>query len=290
MFKRKKKEDAEWDIVVRADRSAVSLQLNELWRYRDLLVLFVKRDIVAMYKQTVLGPLWFFLQPLLTAATLSVVFGMIAKLPVNGYPRLLFYLSGITAWHYFADCLTKTSSTFVSNANLFSKVYFPRLIAPLSVVASNIIRFMIQMLLLTVVIVYYNMIGLDITPNKYLLLFPALLIIMAGLGLGLGILISSMTTKYRDFQHLVGFGVSLLMYFSGVIIPLSSFTHPLFRKLILLNPMMPVVEAFRYAVLGSDQPFTLWGPLAYSAGFMIVVLLLALVMFNRVQRSFMDTV
>lgn len=280
----------DWDIVVRADRSSVSLRLSEIWRYRDLLVLFVKRDIVATYKQTVLGPIWFFLQPLLTSLTFTIVFGRIANLTTNGYPQMLFYLSGITAWSYFADCLNKTSATFVANANLFSKVYFPRLIVPLSVVCSNIIRFLIQLIPLMILLVYYNLKGSPVAPNAYIALFPVLLILMAGLGLSFGILISSLTTKYRDFQFLVTFGVSLLMYLSPVLFPLATLKDGLMKQVILINPMTSVIETFRYAMLGSDQPFTMWGPLAYSAGFMLVLLLISLTLFNRVQRSFMDTV
>jgi lipopolysaccharide transport system permease protein len=282
--------DEAWDVVIRADRSSLSLRLNELWKYRDLLKLFVKRDFIATYKQTVLGPLWFFLQPLLTALTFTIVFGSIAKLSTAGYPKMLFYLSGITAWNYFADCLVKTSSTFISNANLFSKVYFPRLIVPLSVITSNLMRFMIQLLLLVAMLVYYMVIGAAVSPNIYLLLFPFLLIIMAGLGLGFGILISSLTTKYRDLQFLVAFGVSLMMYVSPVIFPLETITNPTLLNVVMANPMTSVIETFRYAMLGGTGEFNMWLPLAYSTGFMLVLLLCSLAMFNRVQRTFMDTV
>lgn len=288
-LKKIEQESEDWDIVVSAERSSISLRLSEIWRYRDLLMLFVKRDIVATYKQTILGPLWFFLQPLLTSLTLTIVFGNIAGLSTNGYPRLLFYLSGITAWSYFAECLNKTSSTFIANANLFSKVYFPRLIVPLSVVISNIIRFLIQLLLLVIILLYYRGQGVDVAPNAYIVLFPVLLLMMAGMGLSFGIFISSVTTKYRDFQFLVTFGVSLLMYLSPVIFPLAT-VHGTMRKLIMLNPMTSVIETFRYSMLGSNEPFALWGLLGYSAVFMIVLLLISLVLFNRVQRSFMDTV
>lgn len=289
MFRRKRK-DAEWDIVVRADRSAVSLRLNELWRYRDLLVLFVKRDVIANYKQTVLGPLWFFLQPMLTAITMTIVFGIIAKLPTNGYPRLLFYLSGVTVWAYFADCLIKTSSTFTANAHLFTKVYFPRLIVPLSVISSSMIRFLIQMLLLTGVVIYYKVSGTNIHPNGYIFLLPFLVILMAFMGLAFGLFFSSITTKYRDFQFLVQFGVNLLMYLSPVLFPLNRVTNTHIRQLLMINPMTSVIETFRYAVLGSDQPFTLWGNLVYSVVFTVVLLFISLALFNRVQRTFMDTV
>lgn len=286
----KKAVDKDWDIVIRSNRSSLSLRLDELWRYRDLLVLFVRRDFVATYKQTILGPLWFFLQPLLTSITFTIIFGNIAQLSTGGTPRILFYLSGITAWTYFADCLNKTSGTFIVNANLFSKVYFPRLIVPLSVVLSNIMRFVIQLMLLFIFMIYFNLKGMSIVPNAYILMLPLLLIVMAGLGLGFGILISSLTTKYRDLQQLVTFGVTLMMYVSPVILPLSSVKNATYRQLILANPMSSVIETFRYALLGSDQPFTLWMPLAYTCAFMIVLLLLSLSVFNKVQRNFMDTV
>lgn len=282
--------EEKWDVVVSANRSSLSLRLNETWRYRDLLFLFVRRDFVATYKQTILGPIWFFLQPLLTALIFTLVFGRIAKLPVDGFPRILFYLSGITAWNYFADCMVKTSSTFIANANLFSKVYFPRIIVPFSIIVSNIMRFGIQLLLLFSFIIYYNCMSISVIPNVYVLLFPLLLIIMAGLGLGLGILISSMTTKYRDLQFLVAFGVSLMMYMSPVIFPLNTLHEGLMRHVILANPMTAVIEVFRYSFLGGKGEFILWWPLVYSTGFMLVTLIIGLGMFNRVQRSFMDNV
>lgn len=285
-----RKEEQEWDIEVTAKQSSFSLRLDELWRYRDLLLLFVKRDFAAIYKQTVLGPLWFFIQPLLTSITMAIVFGRIAGLPTGGYPKLVFYLSGITAWSYFADCFVKTSSTFVANQNLFGKVYFPRLIVPLSVVVSNVARFGIQLCMLLALIIYYNLSGTSIVPNIYILLFPVLLLMMAFMGLGLGMFFSSITTKYRDFQFLITFGVSLLMYMSPVIYPLHSVTDPLFRKLLIANPMTSIIETFRYAVLGGQGPFELWGPLAYSTAFTVILFMCSLVIFNKVQRSFMDTV
>jgi lipopolysaccharide transport system permease protein len=284
-------EDVEWDVVIRANKSSLALKLNEVWKYRDLLTLFVKRDFVQTYKQTILGPIWFFIQPVLTAITMALVFGMIAKLDTQGFPRLLFYLSGIIGWSYFADCLIKTSQTFIANANLFSKVYFPRIVVPVSVVISNLMRFGIQVIVLCIFIVYYNVFkNVHVVPNEYVLLLPLLLLIMAGLGLGFGLLISSITTKYRDFQFMITFGVQLLMYLSPVLFPLSKQQPGLFREILLWNPMTSIIETFRYAMLGSTDPFTLWPLIGYSFTFMIVLLALALLMFNRVQRSFMDTV
>lgn len=285
------KEEAQtWDIEVTANQSSFSLRLSEIWRYRDLLVLFVKRDFAAIYKQTILGPLWFFIQPLLTSITMSIVFSRIARLPTGGYPALVFFLSGITVWSYFADCFVKTSSTFVANQNLFGKVYFPRLIVPLSVVVSNVFRFGIQLLLLVGLLVFYNLRGTTILPNGYIALFPLLVILIAALGLGFGMFFSSVTTKYRDFQFLITFGVSLLMYMSPVIFPLSTVKDPLLYNLLLLNPMTSIIEIFRYAALGGQGEFTLWGPLLYSTVFAIVLFVMSLFVFNKVQRSFMDTV
>lgn len=279
-----------WDIEVDANKSGVSLQLNQLWRYRDLLVLFIKRDFAAQYKQTVLGPLWFLLQPVLTAVAYSIVFGLVAGISTGGYPRVIFYLSGVTCWMYFADCVNKTGSTFVTNSNLFSKVYFPRLIVPISVVVSSMLRFIIQSLLLAGFILYYNFNGTSIYPNSYVLLIPVLVLLMAVIGLGAGLLISSLTTKYRDLQYLVQFSITLLMYFSPVIFPLSSVKHKWLEIVISMNPMTFVIETFRYAVLGQQGPFLYWPQLGLTALFAIVLLTVALLVFNRVQRSFMDTV
>jgi lipopolysaccharide transport system permease protein len=285
-----KDNEESWDIEVTARQSLFSLRFSEVWRYRDLLLLFVKRDFASIYKQTILGPLWFFIQPMLTAITMTIVFGRIAQLPTAGYPKLVFYLSGITAWTYFSECLVKTSSTFVANQSLFGKVYFPRIIVPLSVVVSNVFRFGIQLLLLSGLIIYYNIAGTRIVPNEYILLFPLLLVLMAALGLGFGMFLSSLTTKYRDLQFLITFGVSLLMYLSPVIFPLATVNDPFYRSVLIANPMTSIIETFRYAVLGGQGEFTLWMPLAYTTVFTIVLFMGALFMFNRVQRSFMDTV
>src|SRR5512136_547355 len=258
-----------WDLVIRPHRRLLDLKLGELWRYRDLVMLFVRRDFVALYKQTILGPLWYLVQPLLTTITFTIVFGNIAKLPTDGLPQFLFYMSGTVIWTYFATCLTKTSETFVQNSQLFGKVYFPRLAVPVSILISNLITFLIQFLLFLGFVAYFILRGTSIQVNwAWIALSPILLLMMAGLGLGLGIIISSLTTKYRDLRFLVQFGVQLLMYATPVILPISSFPER-FRWIILANPMTPIVEAFRYAFLGAG---TVSLPnLAYSFGFMLVV-------------------
>jgi lipopolysaccharide transport system permease protein len=249
--------------------------------------MFVWRDFVSQYKQTLLGPLWFIIQPVLSTIVFTVIFGRIAKIPTDGLPQPLFYLCGITCWSYFADCFNKTSNTFIANAGIFGKVYFPRMVVPLSIVISNITKFLIQFLLFTGFLIFYYYRGAQVHPNSYILFTPALLLIMAGLGLGFGIIISSLTTKYRDLQNLVGFGVQLLMYLAPVIYPLS-FISGKFRWLFLANPMTPVIETFRFAFLGTGE-FNLMH-LAYSGIFMLAVLFIGILIFNKVEKSFMDTV
>ena len=277
-----------WDMVIEPQRSLLDLRLGELWRYRDLVLLFVRRDFVAVYKQTVLGPLWYLIQPLLTTITFTVVFGNIASLPTDGLPQFLFYMSGTVVWSYFASCLTKTSETFVQNANLFGKVYFPRLAVPVSILISNLITFLIQFAMFLVFVVYFLLRGTPIHFNwLWIALSPLLMLMMAGLGLGFGIIISSLTTKYRDLRFLVTFGVSLLMYATPVIYPVSSILAR-FQWIILANPMTPIVEAFRYAFLGAGTVNI--NHLLYSFGFMVVVVTLGSIIFNRVEQTFMDTV
>jgi lipopolysaccharide transport system permease protein len=277
----------EWDITIRPLRSWWDLRLGELWRYRDLIVLFVWRDFVAYYKQTILGPLWYLIQPILTTVVFTVIFGNIAKLSTDGLPPFLFYLAGNTVWTYFSSCLTSTSNTFAGNAGLFGKVYFPRLAIPVSIVISNMISFAIRMLVFLGFLAYFMLAGSAIHPNLWILLLPVLLLIMAGMGLGLGIIVSSLTTKYRDLQQLVGFGVQLLMYGTPIIYPLSSITGP-WRWAILANPMTPVIEVFRLAFLGTSSLDPIY--LIYSAVFVVVVFFLGIVIFNRVETTFMDTV
>lgn len=275
-------------MIIEPQRSLLDLRLGELWRYRDLVLLFVRRDFVAVYKQTILGPLWYLIQPLLTTLTFTVIFGQIARLPTDGLPQFLFYLSGTVVWAYFADCLNKTSNTFVQNASLFGKVYFPRMAVPVSILISNLITFAIQFALFVVFVLFFVARGTAIQPNwLWIALSPMLVLMMAGLGLGFGVIISSLTTKYRDLRFLVTFGVQLLMYATPVIYPVSSIPAR-FQWVILANPMTPIVEAFRYAYLGAGTVDT--GHLLYSAGFMLAVVALGSVIFNRVEQTFMDTV
>jgi lipopolysaccharide transport system permease protein len=285
--KTNEKQAAEPTMVIKPKRHWLDINLQELWRYRDLIILFVRRDFVAKYKQTILGPLWFIIQPLLTTLMFTVVFGRIAGIPTDGLPQMLFYLAGITAWNYFAQSLKATSNTFVSNAGIFGKVYFPRLAMPISIVISNLVQFGIQFLFLLAFMAYYKIIGADFAPTLYILTLPLLLILMAGLGLGFGILISSLTTKYRDLTNLVGFGVQLWMYATPIVYPLSEVSGKM-RMAVMANPITPIVEAFRYAMLGAGN-FS-WLNLLYSFGFMVVLLTVGIMLFNKIEQSFMDTV
>jgi len=276
-----------WDLVIRSKTGWFDLHLSDLWRYRDLTLLFVWRDFVAQYKQTILGPLWYLIQPLFTTALFTLVFSRVAKLSTDTLPPILFYMAGVTCWNYFAECLNRTSATFIQNAAIFGKVYFPRLSVPISIVLSNIIKFAIQFALFLVFVGYYYSQGAAIRPNIYVLLTPVLLLIMAALGLGLGIIVSALTTKYRDLQLLVAFGVQLLMFVTPVIYPVSMVSQQ-YRWLILANPMTALVEIFRYSFLGAGT-FDLWH-LIYSAGVTLMILCLGVVLFNHVERTFMDTV
>jgi lipopolysaccharide transport system permease protein len=262
---------------------------SDIWHYRDLLFLFVKRDMVTNYKQTILGPLWFFIQPLLTTAMLVIVFGKIARLAPDDTPQILFYLSGVTAWGYFAECLTKTSTTFKDNAYIFGKVYFPRLILPLSVVCSSLLKFAIQFGLFLVVLIYYIVfLHSDIQIGWQVILTPLLLLLMAGISLGSGMIITSLTTKYRDLAFLIQFGVQLLMFATPVIQPLSNILNSKYKYIILLNPITPVIETFRVAFLGKG--IFEWGYLGYSFAVMLVLLAIGFFIFNRTEQSFTDTV
>ena len=277
-----------WDLVIRPRSGLLELHLGDLWRYRDLVAMLVRRDFVAQFKQTVLGPAWFVIQPLLTTLVFVVVFGNIAQLSTDGLPRMLFYLSGNVVWMYFAAVLSSAANTFVGNAHLFGKVYFPRLAVPLAVAISTLIRFGLQFLFFLAFWVFFALRGADIRMTPAALLFPLLVLVMAALSLGLGIVFSSLTTKYRDLRFLLDFGVRLLMYATPVIFPLSSITGGRWRLVLLANPMTPVIEAFRLGFLG--QGMLHWGWLAYSAAFALVALLAGVVIFNRVERTFMDTV
>ncbi len=279
-----------WELVIEPHSSLFSLNLKEIWRYRDLLEMYIKRDIVTFYKQTILGPLWFIIQPIFTTVVFMFVFGGLAKIPTDGIPQALFYLSGITLWNYFSECLTKTSDTFLTNQAIFGKVYFPRLIVPLSVTITGLIKMFIQFLLFVIVYIYFVAKGSPVSPNSYALLFPVLIFILAALGLGFGIIISSMTTKYRDLKFLIVFLVQLWMYATPVIYPLSVMegSYKKYMWLIQANPVTAVMETFKYGFLGQGT-FT-WLSLGYSLLVSIVVLLLGIVIFNKVERSFMDVI
>ncbi|HNZ61652.1 MAG TPA: ABC transporter permease [Paludibacteraceae bacterium] len=275
------------ETVIKPKSSLLEIDFKELWRNKDLFSMFVKRNIVTQYKQTILGPTWFFIQPALTTIMYMVVFGGIAGIPTDGLPQPMFYLAGIVCWQYFADCLTKTSSTFIDNQNIFGKVYFPRLIVPLSTVASNLVRMFIQFLLFVAVYVFYLIKGVHVEPNIYILLVPVLIIMLAGLSLGFGIIISSLTTKYRDLTILFNFIVQLWMYATPIIYPLSTMS-PDRQWIMALNPLTSIIEAFKYGTMGVGT-FN-WAQLAYSFGFMVVLLAVGIVIFNKVQRTFMDTI
>jgi lipopolysaccharide transport system permease protein len=263
------------------------LRLKEIWRYRDLLLLFVRRDFVAVYKQTILGPAWFFIQPLFTTIIYTFIFGNIADLPADGVPHSLFYLAGITAWNYFANSLTVISETFTKNANLFGKVYFPRAVTPLSIVISNLIQFGLQLILFLLVYFYYIYKGFNISPDWTLVLLPVLILFMALMSLGFGMTISSMTTKYRDLKFLIKFGVQLAMYGSSVIYPLSEIPEK-YQTLVMLNPMVGIIETFKYMFFGMGT-FS-WKMIAYSGIFSVVIFIFGLAIFNKTEKNFMDTV
>jgi len=280
-------DDSNWTIEIRSKSGWFDIDLSELWRYRDLIILFVKRDFVAFYKQTVLGPLWFLLQPLLTTVIFTIIFSNIAHISTDGLPPFLFYMAGTVAWTYFASCMTQTSNTFISNAPIFGKVYFPRMVVPISIVISNLLTFAIQLLLFLAFAGYFFLKGSPIHPNLWIVLFPFLLIQMAALGLGMGILISSMTTKYRDLALALGFGAQLWMYATPVVYPLSQIPEK-WQFLFALNPMTAIVETFRYIFLGSGaiQPWML----GVSLGMTILILSLGIVLFSHVEKTFMDTI
>jgi len=277
-----------WTLIIRPQQKLWSVDFKEIWRYRDLIALFVKRNIVIQYKQTILGPLWYIIQPVLTVIMNMVVFGGIAGMSTDGVPQILFYLAGNVCWFYFSDCLNQTSKTFTDNQAMFGKVYFPRMVVPISTVLSNLLRFGIQIGLFVVLYLYYFYAGTSVSPNSYLLLFPVFVVLLAGLGLGFGILVSSMTTKYRDLTILFTFIVQLWMYATPIVYPLSMVPEGKLRMLILANPMTPVIEAFKYATLGHG--YFSWTALGYSFAFMTALLVVGIVVFNKVQRSFMDTV
>lgn len=274
--------------IIEPKSKLFDLRIGEIKQYKDLLFLFVRRDLVAQYKQTILGPLWYFIQPILTTLTFTVIFGNIAGLSTDGLPKVLFYLAGITTWRYFSDSLTKTSATFITNASIFGKVYFPRAIIPISITITNLVTFGIQLLLFLGFYAYYIIFeDFSFQIQKEVLLFPILIVTMMLLGLGFGFILSSLTTKYRDFKFLITFGVQLLMYATPVIYPLSSIPIA-YKKFILANPMTAIIETFRFIFLGTGS-LDYW-QLLYSATFALVLFVIGLAVFNRTEKNFLDTV
>lgn len=280
-------DDSDWDLIIRPKRHLLDVNLKEIWDYRDLLYMFVKRDIVTVYKQTILGPIWFFVQPIMTTLVFMIVFGNIAQISTDGIPGPLFYLAGITLWNYFSDCFNKTSATFTSNAHIFGKVYFPRLIVPLSVVVSNVIKFGIQFVLFAITWLWYLATTETVHPNAWILASAYCLLLMAILGLGFGIIFSSLTTKYRDLTFLIGFGVQLAMYATPIIYPMSLLSDRL-RSILWWNPLAHIIETFKYGFLGSGDA-SLPG-LIYTSVFAFVTLAVGVVIFNKTEQTFMDTV
>ena len=277
--------------VIEANTSLWNIDLRELWRYHDLIRMYVRRDIVTLYKQTILGPLWFVIQPLITTIMFMIVFGGIAGIPTDGLPQPLFYMAGLLCWNYFADCLNKSSQTFTANQNVFGKVYFPRLVVPLSITISNLVKMGVQFGLFLLIYLFYICKGMDVHITSYIFFLPLLVLMLAGLGLGFGLLITSVTTKYRDLTFLVQFGVQLWMYATPVIYPLSNLSSgraAQYLWLMKLNPLTSILETFKLAFLGTGT-FS-WGNFAYSFTCTIIVMSLGILVFNKVQRSFMDVI
>ncbi|MES2812667.1 MAG: ABC transporter permease [Bacteroidota bacterium] len=279
-------EEEVWDSVIQSQSSLFDLKLKELWHYRDLLVLFVRRDFVTVYKQTILGPLWFFIQPLLTTITFTIIFGNVAQLSTDGAPKLVFYMAGITLWNYFSTCLTSVAGVFNTNAGIFGKVYFPRLIMPLTIVISNLMKFGVQFLLFLCFVVYFAL-QRQIQPNFWIGLTPFVIVLMAIISMGIGLILSSMMTKYKDLNQLISFGVQLAMYATPVIYPSSSVPEK-YQWILQLNPLNGLFDYMRYAYLGvgSFGFSSLWYPCVFA----LVILAFGVVIFNKVQKSFMDTV
>jgi lipopolysaccharide transport system permease protein len=282
-----RKKSESWDLIIEPQSSIFDLNFKELWEFKDLLFLLVKRDFISYYKQTILGPLWFFIQPLFTTIIYSFVFGGLANISTDGLPQPLFYMTGITAWNYFSECVTKTSTVFKDNSNIFGKVYFPRLIMPLSIIISNLIKFGIQVLLLFVLMSYFFLNGANFHFTWAIVLIPLLVLLLAFLGLGFGLIVTALTTKYRDLSFLVTFGTQLLMYTTTVIYPLSS-APDRYRFIIELNPMTGIIECFRLALLGQGV-LTIYS-IGYSAVFTISIMILGILIFNKVEKTFVDTI
>jgi lipopolysaccharide transport system permease protein len=281
-----KEDQNNWDSVIESKHSLLDVNLKEIWNYRDLLVLFIKRDFITVYKQTILGPLWFFIQPLLTTITFTIIFGNIAQISTDGAPKLVFYMAGITLWNYFSSCLSSVSSVFNANAGIFGKVYFPRLIMPLTIVVSNLLKFGVQFLLFIAFVLYFVFQDL-IAPNLYILLTPIIILLMAVIAMGIGLILSSMTTKYKDLSQLITFGVSLLMYATPVIYPSSSVPEN-YAWVVNLNPLVALFDYMRYAYLGIGS-FSV-SSLLYPSIFAVVILALGVLVFNKTQKTFMDTI
>lgn len=279
--------EKEWTLVIKPEKRLLDVDFKDLWRYRDLWYMYVKRDIVTVYKQTILGPLWFFIQPIFTTIMYMFVFGGLAGISTDGVPQPLFYLSGITLWNYFSSCFNGSCDTFTANAGVFGKVYFPRLVVPLASLTSNLVKMLIQLLLFISVYIYYAAIGGPVSINWSALLFPVLVLMLAFHAMSWGLIVSSLTSKYRDLRHLVSFGLQLLMYATPVIYPLSV-AGDKYGWALKLNPLTPIFEAFKYGVLGSGS--LSWGGLLYSFILMVVMLFVSIIIFNRVERHFMDTV
>lgn len=283
----KDQQDSSWDLIIEPKKSLFDLRLEQVWKYRDLLWLFVRRDFVALYKQTVLGPLWYFIQPIFSTITYVFIFGQLAGLSTDGIPPILFYLTGIATWTYFSDCFLKTANVFKDNVGIFGKVYFPRLIMPISIVMSNLIRFTIQLSLLIIVMVYYYITSDSLHLSWYIILFPVLVILIAAQGLGLGMMISSMTTKYRDLALLASFGITIMMYATPVVYPLSSLSGNL-KLIISLNPMSPILEGMRLSLLGKGT-FDAYS-FIYVLFISAIILVVGVVVYNRVEKNFVDTI
>lgn len=276
-----------WTEVISAKHTLFSINFKELWRYRDLVYMLVRRDFVTSFKQTVLGPIWFFIQPILTTLMFVVIFGRVAGLSTDGAPMMAFYLSGVTLWSYFQSCLTSTSNVFKGNATIFGKVYFPRLVMPLSIVVSNLMRFAVQFLLFLIVVAYYYFVEHSIQPNLWVLATPFLIILMAAFAMGAGMIFSSLTTKYKDFSLLLVFGIQLYMYATPVVIPVSAFPEK-YRWIMEINPLTGIFECFKYGYLGVGD-FNM-NMLIYSTIVIFIILAIGTLIFNKVEKSFMDTV
>lgn len=286
-MKNKNQNNNEWDLIISNKKSFFKLNLRGIVNHKDLLFLFVYRDFVSTYKQTILGPLWFFIQPILTSITFVIIFGGFAKIPSDGIPGILFYMSGIIMWNYFADCINQTSHTFTQNQNLFGKVYFPRIIVPLSKVVNNLLKFFIQLTLFLILYAFFYLNGFGFSLGWTFILLPLLLIQMAFTGLGLGMIVSSLTTKYKDLTFLINFAVQLLMYASPIVYPISIVPEK-FKWIIMLNPFTSIIEIFKNSVFGTGYINIFW--ILYSFCFSIIVFLIGLIIFNKVEKSFIDTI